>query len=219
MFKYEGNYEGENPNQPAITSTFGDYPEIYVPARNFPTGRLSGYQADRVRFITDYTLPTSFGNFGFGLVYRYDSGSPYSITRGNFPVSDIQLANDPGYAQPPQTQTIYFGARGSQLFPSQSRFDFAFNYDIPLFKVLSPWVKATVFNVFNTHYMTSFSTSIVPCTNSSSASQIAAGCTSFTLDANGLPINYGKSASFGKATGAGSFQTPRTFLLSTGIRF
>lgn len=219
QIKYEGNFEGENTNQPAITSIFGDYPEIYVAGRNFPDGRLNGYQKHRVRFISDYLQPTRFGNLGFGLVYRFDSGTPYSIVRNNFPVSAIQLSHDPGYAQPPQTQPIYFGARGSQLFPSQSQFDLALNYDIPIMKVLSPWVKVTLFNVFNTHYLTGFNTAIIPCSNPNSQTQKDAGCTAFPLDANGLPTTYVNGPQFGKATSAGNYQTPRTFQLSAGIRF
>lgn len=215
QIKYEGNFEGENTNQPAITSIFGDYPEIYVASRNFPDGRLNGYQKHRVRFITDYLLPTRFGDFGFGLVYKFDSGTPYSIRRNNFPVSGIQLSHDPGYATPPQTQPLYFGARGSQLFPSQSQFDLALNYDIPIMKVLSPWVKVTLLNVFNTHYLTGFNTAIVPCTKTTQA-----GCNGAApLDANGLPTTYVNGPLFGKATGASSYQTPRTFQLSAGIRF
>lgn len=219
QIKYEGNFEGENTNQPAITSLFGDYPEIYVPGRNFPTGRLSGYQKHRIRFITDYSMPTRFGDFGFGLVYRFDSGTPYSLVASTFPVSAVQLANDPGYANPPQTQPLYFGARGSQLFPSQSQFDLAFNYDIPILKVLSPWVKATVFNVFNTRYMSNFNTAIIPCSDPNSASQKTAGCTSFPLDSHGLPTTFVNGPQFGQAIGATSYQTARTFQLSAGIRF
>ena len=44
---------------------------------------------------------------------------------------------------PPTSQNLFFGERGSQTFPSQSRFDFALNYDIPIFKLLEPWLKVT----------------------------------------------------------------------------
>ena len=58
MLKYEGNTEGEAANQPGVTSAFGDYPEIYVQERNFPSGRLSGYQKHKLRFLMNYGLPT-----------------------------------------------------------------------------------------------------------------------------------------------------------------
>ena len=217
QIKYEGNYEGENTNQPAITSVIGNYPEILPASRDFPVGRLVGYQKHRLRFITDYSLPTVFGIFGFGLVYKFDSGTPYSFIASNFPVSDIQLGNDPGYAQPPQQQNVYFGQRGAALFPSQSQFDLALNYEIPIMKVISPWVKVTLFNMFNTHYRVRYNTAIVPCTDSTDPAQ--AGCASFATDANGLPIAFVRSPTFGKATASSFYQTPRTFVLSAGIRF
>jgi carboxypeptidase family protein len=218
MIKFDGNYEGEATNQPANTPGIGSYPEILAVDRNFPTGRLLGYQKHKLRALTAYSLPTHFGTFGWGMVYRFDSGTPYSYRFNGYPISSVQSANDPGYANPPTSQTIYFGPRGSQTFPSQSRFDLAFNYDIPIVQTLSPWIKATVFNIFNTRYMTGFDTSIVPCAADSSGN-LPAGCSSGPVDAHGLPTTFVKSSSFGKARSAADFQTAREFLLSAGIRF
>jgi hypothetical protein len=217
MLNYEGNYEGEGTNQPASTPGLGSFPEILVPDRNGPVGRLNGFQRHKLRLLTSYSLPTHFGNFGFGMVYRFDSGTPYSYVFSGFPISDIQTARDPGYAHPPSSQVLYFGARGSQTFPSQSRFDLALNYDIPVFKSLAPWVKATVLNVFNTHYLTAFDTGIVPCDGSAGAT--AAGCASAPLDPNGLPTTFVKGSTFGQARSATDFQQQRRFLLSVGVRF
>ncbi len=217
MLKFDGDYEGEGTNQPASTPGIGSFPEILVPARNNPTGRLNGFQRHKLRLLSAYNLPTSFGNFAFGMVYRFDSGTPYSYVFNGYGISDVQSSRDPGYAHPPTSQSLYFGERGSQTFPSQSRFDFALNYDIPVFKTLSPWIKATVLNVFNTHYLTGFDTGIVPCDGSSSAT--AAGCTSAPLDSDGLPTTFVKGSSFGTARSVADYQQARRFLLSAGIRF
>jgi hypothetical protein len=217
MIKYEGNYEGEATNQPANAPGINSFPEIIDPNRSFAFGRLNGYQKHKLRLLTNYNLPTHFGNFGFGMVYRFDSGTPYSYLFRGFPLTDIQKAEDPGYAHPPTSQNLYFGERGSQIFPSQSRFDFAFNYDIPVFKTLSPWIKATVLNIFNTAYRTGFDTGIVPCDGSSAAA--TAGCTGAPVDAKGLPTTFVKGASFGSARGVTDYQQARQFLLSAGIRF
>lgn len=208
MFKYFGNYEGEGTNQPAVTSLFGNNPEIYVADRNFPLGNLAGFQRHKLRLLSDYELPTSIGNFGFGLIYSFDSGTPYSFVAPGYPISATQLSHDPGYANPPATAPLYFGALGSQLFPSQSRFDLALNYEVPIAKVLSVWVKGQVVNVFNTHYMLAYNTAISPCSG--------AGC---PLDANGLPTTFDKNPAFGTARSAADFQVARTFTLSAGIRF
>ena len=219
MIKYFGNYEGENTSQPAITSLFGNYPEIYVADRNFPVGNLAGFQRHKLRLLSDYELPTSIGLWGFGLIYSFDSGVPYSLVAPGFPVSDVQLSHDPGYANPPQTAPLYFGELGSQTFPSQSRFDLALNYEFPIGKVVSLWVKGQVLNVFNTRYLTGFNTAIIPCSDSSNQSQKDAGCTNFTKDANGLPTTFVPGPAFGTARSAADYQVARTFTLSAGIRF
>jgi hypothetical protein len=219
MIKYFGDYEGESTGQPAIPSLIGNNPEIYVPERNFPLGNLSGLQRHKLRLLSDYTLPTSFGIWGFGLIYAFDSGTPYSYVATGFPVSAVQLSHDPGYANPPATEPLYFGQRGSQTFPSQSRFDLALNYEYPIAKVVSLWVKGAVVNVFNTHYLLAYNTAIVPCSNPNSARQQAAGCTNFTLDSNGLPTTFVPGAAFGTARSAADYQVARTFTLSAGIRF
>ena len=218
MLKYEGNYEGENTNQPANAPGIDSYPEILVPDRNNPVGNLNGFQRHKLRVLTNYNLPTRFGNFGFGMVYLFDSGTPYSFLQTGVPLTAIQTANDPGYASPPTNQVVYFGERGSQIFPSQSRFDLALNYDIPVFKELSPWVKATLLNVFNTHYRTAFDTSIVPCTLDQDGNA-PAGCTGTPLDSHGLPTTFVKSSSFGNARSAADYQQARRFFVSAGIRF
>ena len=151
------------------------------------------------------------------MIYRFDSGTPYSFVQPGYPITDIQASHDPGYALPPTSQSVYFGERGSQTFPSQSRFDLALNYDIPVFKLLSPWLKVSVLNVFNTRYRTGFDTSVVPCDGSSGAT--AAGCTAAPLDTNGLPTTFVKDSSFGTARSVADYQQARRFLLSAGIRF
>jgi hypothetical protein len=216
MLKFEGNFEGEASNQPGISSIYGNQPELLALDRQFPRGTLSGYQKHKLRIFTSYNVPTSrFGNFNFGLIYSFDSGRPYSLSQSNFPYTDIQLSRDPGYANLPSTETIYFGERGSQRFPSQSRFDVALNYDIPIWKTLSPFVKFEVINLFNTHYLNSFNTSIRACRTATQA-----GCNGAApTDANGIPTTFAPRGTFGKATAVSNFQVPQQFDISAGIRF
>ena len=42
QIRNEGNFEGENTNQPGVASVAFDYPEIFTPERNYPFGRLNG---------------------------------------------------------------------------------------------------------------------------------------------------------------------------------
>jgi hypothetical protein len=55
QLRNEGNFEGEAANQPGISSSVGDYPEILVEDRNFPVGRLNDFQRHKVRLWAIYT--------------------------------------------------------------------------------------------------------------------------------------------------------------------
>jgi outer membrane receptor for ferrienterochelin and colicin len=207
MLKLDGNYEGEAPYNPGIPSVFGNYPETLAPDRQFPSGHLSGYQKHKLRILTNYALPTRAGTFNFGMLCRFDSGSPYSLTT-TIPYTDVQLARAAGlgYANLPQNETIYFGGRGAYTFPSQSRFDLALNYEIPVWKTVSTYLKLQVINVFNTHYEQGFDTTVIA--NSSGP-----------VDANGIPTTFTKSGTFGKAIAASQYQDARRFDVTMAFRF
>lgn len=216
MLKYEGNSEGENTNQPGVTSVFGDFPEIYVEDRNFPSGRLLGYQKHKLRFLLNFGIPTKFGNFALGGIYNFDSGTPYSFIAAGEDLSDIQLGRDPGYQNPPVQQDIYFGGRGSQLFGDIHRVDLALNYEIPVWKTLAPYLKFSVFNVLGADDLVTHGTGITPCRPENAGTT---RCPTAPVDANGIPTTFTRNATFGTARSVASHQRAREFLISGGIRF
>jgi hypothetical protein len=219
QLRNHGNFEGEATNQPGISSLIGNYPEIYTPgyARNNPEGRLNDFQRHKVRAWTSYLW--QFGRFGSAdtsLVWRYDSPLTYSLST-TVPTTAIQLARNPGYARPPQTQPLFFAERGSEEFESSHVFDFAMTYQVPVFRTLRPWVKFEVYNIFNDQSLVGYNTAITADPNS-------------PRDADGLPTGFIRGANFGRATANTHFPrattTPsgdalfaRTFLMSFGLRF
>ena len=55
------------------------------------------------------------------------------------PVSAIQKSRNPGYATPPTLNSnLYFGARGIGRFEASHLFDFALNYELPVWKTARP---------------------------------------------------------------------------------
>jgi outer membrane receptor protein involved in Fe transport len=216
QLKNEGNFEGEAGNQPAISSALGDYPELLVADRNFPTGRLNDFQRHKVRAWALYNQPLGrFGSVDFAPILRVDSGLTYSLFATDVDLSPVQLARNPGYATLPDggTQTLYFGERGSQSFKGYAVMDLAATYQIPVLHTASPWVKVEILNVTNNQKLISWNTTVTPDPNS-------------PLDANGLPTSYIKGSRFGQATSNTNYpawrpgQTGgRTYLLSGGIRF
>jgi hypothetical protein len=197
QLKNDGTFEGESANAPAQPSLIGDYPEIYVPSRNFPTGRLDDFQRNKVRLWATYHA--AFGRFGavdVAPLYRYNSGRTYSLVAAGVPLSTQQIARNPGYARLPTSQSIFFGERGSQSFEGYHLVDLAATYSVPVWQSLRPWVKVEVLNALNNQTLVSWNTSI-------------AADASGPKDENGLPVNYVKSAAFGTATGPTSFPRPR----------
>ena len=206
--KNHGNIEGEAANQPGNASTAGDYPEIYVADRNFPYGRLAGYQRDKIRFFNTYTFGLGkFGNLDFGLLFRYDSPLTFNIAALAVPLSAEQKARTPAaYTRPPTSQTLFFGDRGAGEFQRVKAIDLALNYGIPVWKTVEPWIKLEVRNVTNEQALQQFDTTVLANNNG-------------PKDANGLPTTYTLGPSYGTATSSLHYQTPRTFLASAGVRF
>jgi hypothetical protein len=211
--KNEGNFEGEAANTPAVSSTFGNYPEILTAARNFPIGNLSSFQRNRMRLWTIYTVP--FGRFGSvdaGVIWRYDSPRSYSLAATGQSLTDIQDAvlKAFGYASEPSSQTIFFGDRGTGRFEGSHQFDLSLSYGIPVFKTLRPWLKAEIVNLFNEQTLgagiSGFRTTVQPDFNGQ-------------LDSLGLPLNFTKAPTFGNALNANSYPIPRTFRMAFGVRF
>jgi len=210
----DGTFEGESSSGPAQPSLIADYPEIYVPLRSFPDGRLDDFQRNKVRVWATYQLHLGhFGALDVAPLYRYNSGRTYSLVASGVPLSSQQIARNPGYARLPTSQSIFFGARGSQSFEGYHLVDLATTYSVPVWQSLRPWVKLEILNAFNNQKLVSWNTSIT-------------ADNSGPKDENGLPTNYVKSAAFGTATGPANYPRPRpgldggrTLLVAAGIRF
>lgn len=218
QLKNDGNFEGENTNQPGISSTLGDYPEIYSPERNFPEGHLNDFQRHKVRAWTTYLFGLgAIGSIDASLLWRYDSPLTFSFSTAGVPFTAIQLARDPGYASLPATQTIFYGERGEGRFEDAHLFDLAVGYQIPVFKALRPWVKFELYNIFNNQNLVTFNTAV---TRNQQG----------PVDSNGLPTEFIRGANFGRGTAithfprsstspGGTALYARTFLVTFGLRF
>ncbi|HEY7862895.1 MAG TPA: hypothetical protein VIE39_04510, partial [Thermoanaerobaculia bacterium] len=169
--------------------------------------RMAGYQEHKLRLMAAYDLPTKIGRFGFGAIWRYDSGTPYSLTTTLSGLSDEQIALDPGYATPPATQPIYFGERGVELFEDITRLDLAVEWAFPIGPV-EPWVKLAVVNVFNEDNLVSHNTTV-----------FANTAPGDPVDALGLPTTFRRSVNFGRANSVASYQAARQFSFAAGLRF
>jgi outer membrane receptor protein involved in Fe transport len=214
QLKNDGNFEGEGANTPGAPSLFGDFPEIYSDARNFPIGRLNDFQRHKIRAWGTYTQPLGvLGDVDFSLLYRYDSPLTYSLASGSVPLTAIQRQLGAAYPNLPNNQTLYYAARGSEYFEAAHLWDLGIQFQIPVFRALRPYAKLDVFNLFNNDTLTSWNTTVSPDNNG-------------PRDELGLPLNYVRGASFGQATGNGSYagavgnvSGARRIAVAVGFRF
>jgi hypothetical protein len=216
QIKNEGNFEGEATNQPGNPSDLGDYPEILVPERNYPSGRLNDFQRHKVRVWATYNQSLGrAGSIDLAPVWKYNSALTYSLSASGVPLSAIQLANNPGYARLPGggSQTLFFGERGSEEFAGYGLVDFAATYQIPVWSSVRPWLKLELFNVLNNDKLIAWTTTVTPDPTSA-------------LDANGLPTGFIRANNFGQPRNNADYPRPlpgidggRTFQMSFGVRF
>jgi hypothetical protein len=212
--KNEGNYEGENANQPGATGTIGDFPEALTADRNFPTGRLQSFQRHRARLWSIYNFGMGrFGGMALSGLLRLESGRVYSLAATGVPLSSIQESRLVRYPDAPTDQTLYFGGRGSETFPGFGVLDISLNYDIPVFRSFRPWVKLDLFNALNNQKLIGFNTEVLVDPNSA-------------VDALGRPTGLVRGENFGQAQSSSDFPTynagevgGRAFRVAFGVRF
>jgi hypothetical protein len=217
QLRNHGNFEGELANQPGISSTFGDYPEM-LGERNNPFGRINDFQRHKVRAWTTYGLDLrGFGSVDSSLLWRFNSPQTFSFQAAGVPITPQQAARNPGYARPPTAQTLFFGERGVGEYEGSHQFDVAFTYQVPVFRTLRPWLKFEVYNMLNDQSLVTFNTAVTA--NNAGA-----------RDENGLPTEFTRGSNFGRATAithfpratnspGGTALYARTWLMSFGVRF
>ena len=206
--KNHGNFEGEATNQPVLSSSIGDDPELFPNGRNISFGRLFSFQEHKVRVFPTYTLDVGrAGTLVFGALLNYDSGTPFSLVEFDATCcTPQQQLLDPGYAAPPTTQDVFFEERGSELFASAFTTDLAINYALPIVRDLEITLKGEVRNVFDDDTLISHNTQVT-------------GDETGPVDALGLPLEFVRGPRFGDGESEDDFVVPREYRFSVGIRF
>ncbi len=220
-----GNIVGETTGSgPVASSGVLSYPEFYFEQSN-PVGRLPQDQEHKLRAWVSYDLPTTFGQFNFSLLQRWDSGLPYSLAGSvdMFTAEEMEgFPENPGYKNPPTSSTYYFSKRGEFEFEDLTATDLAVNYSLPLGPV-DLYVQGEVLNLFNE------SAQLLGNTNVFTAKDGAPDC----VQANGSEceifnpftetpvegVHYVRGDSFGEARSPNDYQNPRTYRFSAGFRF
>jgi hypothetical protein len=210
----KGNYEGESTNSPGRgegLNNFNIQNGVNLYDRNWasPEGYLSGHVPIRMRMTGNRVFKSAYGKTALGLLYRFDSGSHFSNTRG---ITPTRLAGPTISSQFGTAATQYMDQiRGAGVYKSAAFFDVAITHDFPLLKVLGRDVTAfgkIVFaNVLNHQQQVTFNTSWLSATGT------------YNTPTGGVNSPWIRSSSFGQPTSAANYGSARTITASAGFRF
>jgi outer membrane receptor protein involved in Fe transport len=235
--RLESNSAGESSGGGPFS--FGS-PHIYKPEyydwpgrENAPVGPADlEDQTHRLRAWASFDVPSRIGNWNFSLLERYETGRAYGLF-GSIDIRESAtfygtgrpggVAN-PGYltASVPTSVTYWFEAPGERRFEDFAATDLAVNYntDPSWLRGFSIFVQGEVTNVFNAHAQTGGNRAVITALTDSSLQRFNP-----FVDEPVEGVHWRKGPLFGLPTAAttgtvaGSYQTPRTYRVSLGVRF
>jgi len=193
------------------------YPELTSYARRRPIGYLSQDQRHRARLWVAAMRRAGRGSMNVSLLQSFASGRAFSAV-GDISVTAYAGApGNLGYRLTQMTpQPYFFSARGAFRTDDVFSTDAAVQYEMP-FESVRPFVYVAVTNGFNRSAVESVNTDVITLARQGAATGLAA------FDPfNGKPVegvHYRLGPLFGKAAGPSSYQPPRTFYVSAGVRF
>ena len=237
--KLEGNITGETGGSGPVTGAGENYYREFLGyANNNPIGLLPQDQTHKFRAWASFDIPTPVGTFNLSALQRFDSGTAYSAIGTINPSTFVDnTALDHPYVSPPTSANYYFGKRGAYRTDDVTATDLALNYNLPISRI-NLFFQGEVINALNAQAVVTpnQTVSVVRAVNpfSGTFTECPAGTTSTDCRAMFPDTSVGifrKDVNFGKGisstTGssllpgglAGSFQLPRTYRFSFGVRF
>ncbi|MEO8215993.1 MAG: TonB-dependent receptor [Acidobacteriota bacterium] len=196
------------------------YPELLGYAQRRPIGYLRQDQRHRARVWLTWGGTVGRGSLHIALLQRFDSGTPYSAVADIDPTGRSGpfdgVPQNPGYAlNLPTVAPYFFSKRGA--FRTDDVWSTDLGIGCELAGRLRPLLRIEVFNLLNRAAVVSPGTEVL--------TRRSAGASSGLRTFNPLTekpiegVHYVRSASFGLPTGPESYQAPRRFQISVGVRF
>ncbi len=224
----------ENTGSGPIGNYYLNYPEFKQLSWNSPTADASIDQRHRARLYLIYDIfNTRHNRLSASLLQSYFSGTPYGASGSVRSINYVDSNIVAKYATPPPSVTYWYTSPDAFHWASTIRTDLGVDYSfhVPaLGSDLEFFLNPRVTNVFNRQAVIAGSTTIYDPTNSSNMKAFNPFTTphdSLVECPQGTPgaqckasgANWQPRATFGQPTSAASYQTPRTFYLTLGVRF
>ncbi len=245
-FNFGGGYtwselKGNDVGEGAGTATIRNlplstwYPEYLSYPNRRPSGFLAQDQTHRARVWAGYQLPTPIGTFDISVLQRFDSGISYSAI-GNIDASG-RIATFPGLIANPGyirnqlgvSHDYFFSDRGAFRADNETNTDLSLNYSFPLRKA-QLFAVGQIFNALDEDAVVSPNATVRTRRNNGAASGLIA-FNPFTTtpiecpqgaaaaDCTAMGAHWQKATTFGTPTSTASYQVPRTYQFSLGLRF
>jgi hypothetical protein len=223
-----GNLTGEDSGSGPLVGGAGEYPEYRQERWNYPTGYLTGDQRHRARVWAIYDVPVPAGGLNVSLLQNYDSGIRTSV---DGLIDSRPYVTIPGYLTPPATVSYFFGGRGTLQTDDITRTDLALNYRVKLFGQVELFIQPEVINLFNEQGVVAFNEEVLTAVDNPTSQVIYKPFNPFTdtpiecpqgapaSQCQAMGANFQRGPNFGKPESENSYQTPRTFRISVGLRF
>jgi outer membrane receptor for ferrienterochelin and colicin len=208
-----GNIEADNFNSIVSLADADTYPEYRQADWNYPVGYLNADQRHKVRFWGSYNVPVSpkVGSLNLGFMQRWDSGMGYDY---NMTVDSRPYVTNPGYITPPSSLTYYVSGRGEHRFNDIWRTDISATWTHKVVGRSEVFFRFVMNNAFNNMRMDSFNTTILGPRDGVGMAAFNPFTTKPVED-----VNWTTGPAFGQASSPGSYQSPREYNVSVGIRF
>jgi len=224
-----GNWEGETGTGGPSTSAILQYPEYRQLSWYAPKGDLMADQRNKVRmWLVWDALSTKHHSLSASLMEVYYSGNPYGAS-GTIPMSDSTgkaYVTNPGYITAPTTRGYYFTSRDAFHTDTYKSTDISLNYSfmIPALGAgLEFFLQPVVSNVFNEHKVQITDATVYTASNKTYLTRFNPFTQTPTECPQGVTTsgcgNWQKGPNFGLPTATTSYQNPRTFSVSLGVRF
>lgn len=197
------------------------YPEFLGYAQRRPIGYLRQDQRHRARVWLSHELGLGRLSAVTSLLHSYDSGSPYSAVADIDPIGRstpyADPPSNPGYTFSQVTNApFFFSSRGAFRTEDAHRTDVAVRLEV-LKDRARFFATADVLNTFNRQAVVAPGTDVVTRLRGGASSGLAAFNPFTEKPVEG--VHYRFSPLFGKPTGPESYQAPRTYRISLGVRF
>jgi outer membrane receptor for ferrienterochelin and colicin len=216
--RLRGTFDGENAASGALQSAAPYYAEYKDASWNRPAGDLGADQRHKIRLWAIYDLPLGIDwvQTSVSLLQNFDSGLPYGAVGA---VDTRPYVTNPGYLSVPSSHTYYFTARDAFRTDDVWRTDLSLNLSFRPFGSVEVFASPQVLNVFNQQAQTGVTTTIETAQNTTGYTAFNPFTTAPVQGARNTGANWNYSAAFGSPISPASYQLPRTFRFSVGIRF